>query len=174
MFEKKSKNGDDVELTIDVTVEGIENDIIDDSVEYSEGAAKKAFRSLREEFRERTAEDKAFDKAIYEEKRRLEAAREAAKKKNILRKIKYIDNKISKEELERDEIALKRFREAQQSKIDAARAERSSTLVRENKKPIAKFSRSLHQVFMPTCAWIGVHNNASRVVNMWQTYSKRF
>ena len=139
MFEKKTKKNIDTDLAIDVVVEEKNNDISNDSVDYNESPTKKALRSLRDELRERTAEDKAFDKAISEEKKRLAAAREEAKRKNILRKIKIVDNKISKGELERDELALKKFREIEQSRIDAARAERSSALVRENKKPITIF-----------------------------------
>ena len=136
MFEKKTKKNESKELTVDVAVEEQNDDISNDSLDHSEGSAKKALKSLRDELRERSAEDKAFDQAVLEEKKRLAAAREEAKKKNILRKIKFVDNKYAQAEKEQDELALKKFREVEQSKIDAARAERSGALVRENKKPI--------------------------------------
>ena len=128
MIGKNAKDNNDLEITVDVESQN-EGNLTDSIGDYSE-EPKSLFMSLRDEFAERSAEDKELDRAVYEEKKRLEAEREAAKKKNIFRKIKFVDSKISQEELERD-------KEAEQSKLNAARAERSDALVKENKKPIA-------------------------------------
>lgn len=152
MFENKTEKSDDIELIVDVSVENPDDGYQTDEENGFAEETKGFFRSLRDEFAERTTEDHAFDKAVFEEEKRLEAAREEAKKKNVLRKIKFVDNKYAKAEKERDELALKKFREAEQSRLNAIRSERSSTLVKENKKSIA----IAVVIILVICAVIGV------------------
>lgn len=136
MFKNKIEKNYDTELNIEVCVESLDDKSSEEENEKVTNQ-KGLFGSLREEFAERTAEKNAIDRAVYEETKRLEYERNEAKRKNILRKISFIDNRYAQSEKERDEIALKKFRKAEQSKLDAIRSERRSALIKENRKSIA-------------------------------------
>lgn len=123
--------------SIDIDV--ITDDVIDvqiaDTVLKKE--PKRALDYLKEELKERAAENEEFQASLLAERERLAAARAAAKEKNILRKIKVVDNAISKKEISRDEQAFQEFKQAEQKKMADARSHRSKEIARKNKKPIA-------------------------------------
>ena len=134
--ENKMNNG---HITIDVDVIGPqkEDDVFIDIEEAEPEKAKSAFDYLKEEIRERSSEKQDLKEAIKKEELRLAAAREEARNKNVLRKIKVVDNAYSKKEIERDEQALIDYKNAEKKKIDEARVQRSREIASKNKKPIA-------------------------------------
>ena len=164
MFEKirKSKaqdiNSDDA-ITIDIDVSDESGADIISGEQYKE-QAKGALDYLKEELKERASENEALKESIQAEKQRLADAREQARNRNVFRKIKVVDNAISKKEVERDAQALQEFRQAEQKKIAAARSERSKEIASKNKKPIAAL---LSGLLVAGCAAGGFANHSHNV-----------
>ena len=76
----------------------IDVDVVTDKSDPEE--SKSAIDYLKEELKERAEENKDFQASLKAERKRLAAARAAAKERNIFRKIKIVDDAISKKEIE--------------------------------------------------------------------------
>lgn len=98
---------------------------------------KGALSSIVDEIKTRSQENSELTTLVENEKKRLKKERDAAREGNIFRRIKPIDNYISKKEVVRDEQALHAFKTAKQSEIYAARSARSKAFAKKNKKTIA-------------------------------------
>ena len=109
----------------------------------NKASKKSAIDYLKEELKERANENADFQASLQAKEKQLAAAREKAKNKNVLRKIKVVDSAISKKEIARDTQALQDFKQAEQKKLAEARSRRSKEIASKNKKPIAAFLSGL-------------------------------
>ena len=152
------------ELSIDVDIaESDENIVFESETAQSrplQKDKKSAITDFRNELRERALEDKEYNDAIQSEKERLAEAREKARNRNVFRKIKLVDNAISKKEIERDDQALAAFKAAEQKKISDERSRRSKALASRNKKPIAAL---LSFLLVAACAAGGIATHSHNV-----------
>lgn len=98
---------------------------------------KNAFGSIVDEIKTRSKENNDLKSLIDNEKDRLKNERIEARNRNVFRKIKPVDNYISKKEEARDEQALQEFTKTKQEELNAARSERSREFAKKNKKTIA-------------------------------------
>ena len=98
---------------------------------------KSAIDYIKQELKERAAENAELQASLKSEQERLAHARAEAKNRNLFRKIKVVDNVISKKEVERDEQVLREFKLAEEKKMAEARSRRSKEIASKNKKPIA-------------------------------------
>ena len=146
--------------SIDVDVITDDDIKVADNGSSSRNDSKSAVDYLKEELRERAAENEKFQANIQAERQRLAAARAAAKEKNLLRKIKVVDNAVSKKEITRDEQMLQEFKQAEQKKIADARSKRSKEIAKQNKKPIAAL---LSGLLVAGCAAGGFVNHSHNV-----------
>lgn len=103
----------------------------------NKASKKSAIDYLKDELKERANENADFQASLQAKEKQLAAAREKAKNKNVLRKIKVVDSAISKKEIARDTQVLQDFKQAEQKKLAEARSRRSKEIASKNKKPIA-------------------------------------
>ena len=123
-------------VVIDIAVDSIDDNDIAVEVTDGEKAEKSAFGYIKDELKTRAAENAELEAAVHAEKKRLAAARAKAKNKNVLRKIKLVDDAISQKEIARDNQVLEKFRKEEQQKVTAARSKRSREIASKNKKSI--------------------------------------
>lgn len=92
-------------------------------------------KSIKEELKKRKEEELELKKTVENEKKRLEEQR-LNTKKNIIRKIKFVDNIKIKQEEKEDAKSLNQFRLNEEDKLKAARGQRLDDLIKNNKKAI--------------------------------------
>lgn len=152
------------ELSIDVDIAGSDENVVFESETVkskpSQKEKKSAISDFRNELRERAEEDKEYNEAVKSEKKRLAAEREKARNGNVFRKIKLVDNAMSKKEIERDNQALAAFKAAEQKKLSDERSRRGKALASRNKKPIAAV---LSGLLVAACATGGIATHSHNV-----------
>lgn len=152
------------ELSVDVDIAGSDDNVVFEAEtaqkKSSQKEKKSAISDLRNELRERAEEDKEYNEAVKSEKKRLAAAREKARNGNVFRKIKLVDNAMSKKEIERDNQALAAFKAAEQKKLSDERSRRGKALASRNKKPIAAV---LSGLLVAACATGGIATHSHNV-----------
>lgn len=108
-------------------------------VSLREEITMSVFDSLKEEAKKRKQENQDSADFIDRERERIRLKREEAReKRNIIRKkIKFVDDIVSKSEAKKDADELARIEEEQSEKIKRARAERRNRAIYRNKGKLA-------------------------------------
>lgn len=148
----------------------IEIEVMDDPEIYVvEGDLKESEKSaldyLRDEIKERSAENKASRATIDAEIKRLAEARANAKESSALRKIKIVDNAVSKKEEERDRRRIVEFEAAEKERLATVRSERTRDIAKKNKKPLAITAVALALAICGMGGLNAVRNNAAEAAD---------